>query len=84
MWLMLASIDPLTVTTTRMTQGMLTESAERDHLLGSYPFRGLGIPDDVAQAALFLSSEDAGWVSGVSCTITYSGVVLTVDRPVFQ
>jgi len=30
-----------------------------------HPFRGFGIPDDIARAALFLASEDASWISGV-------------------
>lgn len=32
------------------------------HLIDSHPFRGLGLPEDIAQAVLFLSSDDARWV----------------------
>ncbi|KAH9871180.1 hypothetical protein J1614_006756 [Plenodomus biglobosus] len=34
-----------------------------------HPFRGLGTPQDVARAALFLASEDAGWVTGVGLPV---------------
>jgi NAD(P)-dependent dehydrogenase (short-subunit alcohol dehydrogenase family) len=29
----------------------------------------LGSPDDIARAALFLASEESGWVTGTSLTI---------------
>ena len=29
----------------------------------------LGLPDDIARAALFLASEDSGWVTGTALTI---------------
>lgn len=29
-----------------------------------HPFKGLGEPDDIARAALFLASEDASWITG--------------------
>ncbi len=33
------------------------------------PFHRLGRPDDVAGAALFLASDDAGYVSGVNLLV---------------
>jgi NAD(P)-dependent dehydrogenase (short-subunit alcohol dehydrogenase family) len=34
-----------------------------------HPFRGLGEPKDIARAALFLASEDAGWVTGIGLPV---------------
>ena len=30
-----------------------------------HPLKGIGMPRDIARAALFLASEDASWVTGV-------------------
>lgn len=34
-----------------------------------HPFRGLGTPQDIAKAAVFLASEDAGWVTGIGLPV---------------
>jgi NAD(P)-dependent dehydrogenase (short-subunit alcohol dehydrogenase family) len=34
-----------------------------------HPFRGLGQPEDIANAALFLVSEENTWVSGVGLAV---------------
>jgi 3-oxoacyl-[acyl-carrier protein] reductase len=51
---------------------ILTETNEawipvehRERLVEMHPVRRLGRPEDVAQAALFLASEQSGWISGV-------------------
>lgn len=36
-----------------------------ERLAASHPFRGLGEPEDIARAAVFLASEDASWILGV-------------------
>jgi NAD(P)-dependent dehydrogenase (short-subunit alcohol dehydrogenase family) len=38
-------------------------------LSAMHPFGGLGTADDVAKAALFLASEDAGWVTGIGLPV---------------
>jgi 3-oxoacyl-[acyl-carrier protein] reductase len=47
---------------TAMTQ-VLTP-AVRDKLLGDIPLARFGTPDDVADAALFLASDHAGYITG--------------------
>jgi NAD(P)-dependent dehydrogenase (short-subunit alcohol dehydrogenase family) len=34
-----------------------------------HPFRGLGEPEDIARAILFLSSEDNSWMTGAMMTV---------------
>ena len=36
---------------------------------GLHPFRGLGMPEDVAGPAVFLASEDARWITGVALPV---------------
>jgi len=34
-------------------------------LIDAHPIRRLGMPEDVARAALFLASDEAGWITGI-------------------
>ena len=38
-------------------------------LAAAHPFKGLGEPEDVAKAAVFLASDDASWVSGAALPV---------------
>jgi NAD(P)-dependent dehydrogenase (short-subunit alcohol dehydrogenase family) len=40
-----------------------------DELLPFYPIGRLGRPDDVASAALFLASDEAGWITGAELAV---------------
>jgi NAD(P)-dependent dehydrogenase (short-subunit alcohol dehydrogenase family) len=42
----------------------LWEGPGEDRIAGNIPLRRLGVPDDVATAALFLASDAASWVTG--------------------
>lgn len=53
------------VTTTSMIQPWITNEAWAEKIRSAHPFRGLGEPQDIARAAVFLASEDASWISGV-------------------
>lgn len=53
-------------TESSMTAPLFQDPELRGKLLEAHPFRGLGVPDDLARACVFLASEDAAWVSGVS------------------
>ncbi len=56
-------IAPETILTERNRQQI--PQAQQDALVGMHPIRRLGTPEDVARAALYLASDDAGWISGV-------------------
>ena len=34
-----------------------------------HPFKGLGEPEDIAKAAVFLASDDASWISGATLPV---------------
>ena len=40
-----------------------------DRLAATHPFRGLGEPEDIAKAAVFLASEDASWITGIPLVV---------------
>jgi 3-oxoacyl-[acyl-carrier protein] reductase len=56
-------IAPETILTERNLQ-RIPEPVQAQ-LVAAHPIRRLGTPDDVAQAALFLASEHAAWITGV-------------------
>jgi len=43
--------------------GWMTPELERDIAAG-YPLRRIGQPEDIADAAVFLASNQAGWITG--------------------
>jgi 3-oxoacyl-[acyl-carrier protein] reductase len=56
-------IAPETILTETNRQWIPAEQQER--LVELHPVRRLGTPEDVARAALFLASDQSGWISGV-------------------
>lgn len=56
---------------TKMTQEYIDELSptERDAVIGLHPLGRIGTPEDVAQAALFLASDEAAWVTGASFVV---------------
>ncbi len=50
-----------------------------DRLLGLYPLRRVGEPEDIAAAVAFLASADAAWVTGH--TLPVDGGMLVTHRP---
>lgn len=52
-------------TESAMTSHLFEDDRARQMLLQMHPFRGLGKPEDIAKACVFLASEDAQWVTGV-------------------
>jgi len=55
---------------TSMTQNLQDQPESLATIAAAHPFGGqLGDPDDVAKAAVFLASDDAGWMTGVPLPI---------------
>lgn len=67
-------IAPETVLTERNRQ-WISEDVQRT-LIEAHPIRRLGTPDDIARAALFLASEEAGWITGVVLDVTGGAVMV--------
>jgi NAD(P)-dependent dehydrogenase (short-subunit alcohol dehydrogenase family) len=56
-------------TDTAMPGSALTIAEQRAKLERMHPFRGLGKPDDMAKAAVFLASEDNSWITGIGLPV---------------
>jgi 3-oxoacyl-[acyl-carrier protein] reductase len=62
---------------TILTEGNMERIPEmlRERLAELHPLKRLGTPEDVAGAALFLVSEDAGWITGVVLDVAGGGMM---------
>jgi 3-oxoacyl-[acyl-carrier protein] reductase len=67
-------IAPETILTERNLERIPEE--QRQALIEQHPIRRLGTPEDVADAALFLVSEESSWTTGVILDIA-GGAVMT-------
>lgn len=54
---------------TPMTRALLDDPAWREAILLKYPLRRFGQPDEVAAAILYLSSDEAAFVTGVALPV---------------
>lgn len=63
------AIRPGFIATVAMREGLLRDPKERAAAIESCPLRRLGAPDDVADAALFLATEEAAFVNGHVLTV---------------
>ena len=78
---------PCEVTDTPMIDHLREREGVVDRLAAAHPFRGMGEPEDIAKAALFLASEDASWITGGPLPVdgqapplSCSGMILTLHR----
>jgi 3-oxoacyl-[acyl-carrier protein] reductase len=66
-------IAPETILTERNQQRIPAEL--KPELVEQHPIKRLGTPEDVAQAALFLASDQAAWITGIIIDVA-GGAVL--------
>lgn len=67
-------IAPETILTERNEQRI--PEAQKQSLVEMHPIRRLGTPEDVAQAALYLASEQSSWVTGVIFDVAGGNVMV--------
>jgi 3-oxoacyl-[acyl-carrier protein] reductase len=67
-------VAPETILTERNRQQI--PGAVQEQLRLGHPIRRLGVPDDVAQAALFLASNRSGWITGVTLDVAGGSVLV--------
>jgi 3-oxoacyl-[acyl-carrier protein] reductase len=67
-------IAPETILTERNMSRI--PDAQKNSLIDAHPIKRLGTPEDVARAALFLVSEDAGWITGVVLDVAGGAVMV--------
>src|SRR5207249_1451938 len=68
------ALAPETILTEKNKQ-WISEPMQQQ-LIEAHPIRRLGTPEDVAQAALFLASEEASWITGVILDVTGGAVMV--------
>lgn len=63
------AICPGYIETPLLAQWFASGAAKKEDVLTSHPLGRIGTPNDVAEAALFLASEAASFISGISLVI---------------
>src|SRR5437762_2390216 len=63
---------------TRLTEPWLRTQEQRADRASFYPLNRVGVPDDIAGAAVYLCSDEASWVSGNVLYVT-GGQLATSD-----
>lgn len=73
------AIAPATIRTPAWRSRLEQDPSIFERLAAWYPLRRIGEPEDVANAALFLASDDAAWISGI-VLIVDGGLLAGNDR----
>jgi 3-oxoacyl-[acyl-carrier protein] reductase len=66
-------IAPETILTDRNEEQIPDE--QKQALIAVHPIRRLGIPEDVARAALFLASDESAWITGIVLDVAGGSVL---------
>ena len=67
-------VAPETILTERNAERI--PKPQQEALAEAHPIRRLGMPEDVARAALFLASEEAAWITGVILDVSGGAVII--------
>ena len=67
-------IAPETILTERNIERI--PEAQKESLLDMHPIKRLGTPDDVASAAVYLASDEAGWITGIVLDVAGGSVMV--------
>ena len=62
-------IAPGTIRTPIWDERLMREPNSMDHIVPWYPLGRVGTPADIAAAALFLCSDEASWISGITLPV---------------
>lgn len=54
---------------TAMTSPVLSKESVANKIRPRHALKGLGQPEDIAKAAVFLASEDNSWITGVGLPV---------------
>ncbi len=54
---------------TDMTKGILSDEKSRQAMLANIPLKRIGKPEDIANAAIFLASDDASYITGTTLIV---------------
>lgn len=54
---------------TPLIEPLLNDPVRSERLLAMHPLGRLGLPEDVAHAVLFLASQEAEWITGISLVV---------------
>ena len=68
------SVSPAAILTERTRQHM--SEAQQREVAALHPLGRLGTPEDVALATLFLASDSASWLTGITLDITGGRIML--------
>ena len=63
------TIAPGLIVTPATALAGATDGDKREVLLSRIPMKRLGVPDDIAWCAVYLASDEAGWVTGANFSI---------------
>jgi NAD(P)-dependent dehydrogenase (short-subunit alcohol dehydrogenase family) len=77
------AIEPAAIETEMLTHGFRGNPGFKDELIRCHPAGCIGVPDDVAKIALWLSSDDCQFIHGASIPID-GGITARLHDPILR